>query len=405
MTAVEATSQPLEWSRAQARRFLATYHLTPGELPAVLGRLGSVQFDPLKPLGCNHDLVLQARVPGYRVDDWQQAAYEGRLLYDAWDKQACLVPPSDWPYRTIYRDYFQKAWEKRILGPYAREVSRTLEELEQRGPLSSLDFEDQTRVDEWAGSWYGPKLVKQILRALWDSGQVVTHHRVNGRHVYSLPEEVIPREHLCAEPADRRESIRFVIMRRHQTAGLLRDVADQALWGAQVLTPDRKQTTAELVAEGQLTPVDVEGDRYHLRTEDLRWLDEAPPAPRMVFLAPLDSLMWDRKGVARIFGFDYVWEVYKPESERRWGYYVLPVMYGDTFVARMEAKVQDGALHFTSWWWEDEAHLRGEVLDAFAVAAVRFARYLGANEVKVGRKMRTATRQALVGALRGAPGC
>lgn len=391
----------LEWSRARARRFLATYHLTPGDLGTVLDRLGSIQFDPLKPLGCNHDLVLQARVPGYRVDDWQRAAYRDRLLYDAWDKQACLVPPSDWPYRSIYRDYFRSAWQKRILGPYTREVERTLAELAERGPLSSLDFEDQTRVDEWAGSWYGPKLVKQILRALWDSGQVVTHHRVNGRHVYALPQEVIPEEYLCAEPASRRESLRFVMMRRHQTAGLLRQVADWSVWGVRVPATERKEAIAELVAEGQLTPVDVEGERYHLRTADLEWLDQPEPEPRMTFLAPLDSLMWDRRAVARIFGFDYVWEVYKPEGERRWGYYVLPVIYRDALVARMDARVVDGVLRIERWWWEESVEPDNELLGAFARASTEFARYLGAGEVKLGRRMSVATRQPLATALGG----
>ncbi|MEX2536779.1 MAG: crosslink repair DNA glycosylase YcaQ family protein [Trueperaceae bacterium] len=395
---------PLVWSRAQARRFLATYHFADyfeaADLATVLLRLGSVQYDPLKPLGCNHDLVLQARVSGYRVDDWQQAAYGERLLYDAWDKQACLVPPADWRYRRIYHDYFRRAWEERVLWPYSDAVERTLEELSRRGPLSSLDFEDQTRVDAWAGSWYGPKLVKQILRALWDSGQVVTHHRLNGRHVYALPETVIPSEHLCAEPASVAESLRFLILRRHQSVGLLRLGADSALWSLRVAAPERREIIAELVAEGQLTPVDVEGERYHLRTADLEWLDAPEPAPRMIFLAPLDSLMWDRKAVSRIFAFDYVWEVYKPESERRWGYYVLPVFYRDAPVARMEGRVEGGDLLIERWWWEEGATVDGEVLEAFVHAVRRFARYLGARRVRLGLRMPVRTRQPLAAALR-----
>ena len=78
----------LHISREQARRFLATYHFTPSDLPGVFAHLGTVQYDPLNPVGRNPDLVLQARVPGYRVDDWQAAAYTERLIYDAWDKQS-----------------------------------------------------------------------------------------------------------------------------------------------------------------------------------------------------------------------------------------------------------------------------------------------------------------------------
>lgn len=78
-------------SREQARRFLTTYHFTLTNLPGVFERLGTVQYDPLNPVGRNPDLVFQARVPGYRVDDWQQAAYGDRLIYDTWDKQATEV--------------------------------------------------------------------------------------------------------------------------------------------------------------------------------------------------------------------------------------------------------------------------------------------------------------------------
>jgi uncharacterized protein YcaQ len=397
----------LEWSRAEARRFLANYHFSShsagGDLAGVLGRLGSVQYDPLRPLGRNHDLVLQARLPNYRVDDWEQAAYQQRLVYDAWDKQACLVPPQDWRYRRVYHEWFRQGWEKRVLGPHADAVEATLEELERRGPLSSLDFEDQRRVEAWSGSWYGPKLVKQVLRALWDSGQVVTHHRESGRHVYALPGQVLPAEALCAEPASHRESLRFLMMRRHQSAGLLRRSTDQALWSLPAVPAEYREILEELIMDGSLIRVDVDGVPYQLRTTDLGWATEPLPEPRMRFLAPLDSLIWDRKSVAHIYGFDYVWEVYKPESERRWGYYVLPVFHGDALVARMDARVENGTLRIERWWWEPDFAVTPDALEAFAVAARRFALYLGAGEVRLGRKMPVPVRRQLVAALDGSP--
>ena len=76
-------------SREEARRFLAQYHFKPTDLTGVIDRLGTVQYDPLNPVGRNADLVFQARIPGYQVDDWQTAAYTDRIIYDAWDKQAC----------------------------------------------------------------------------------------------------------------------------------------------------------------------------------------------------------------------------------------------------------------------------------------------------------------------------
>lgn len=367
----------------------------------MIDRLGSVQYDPLRPLGRNHDLVLQARVPGYRMDGWENAAYRRRLVYDAWDKQACLVPPGDWRYRRVYHEHFRSAWEERVLGPHADAVESTLAELRRRGPLSSLDFEDQSTVEAWSGSWYGPKLVKQILRALWDTGQVVTHHRDRGRHVYAVPERVIPEEELCAPAPSRRESLRFLILRRHQSAGLLRLSADAGLWSLPAKSEERRSLVDELVAEGALTPVDVEGELYHLRTADLAWAEAERPEPRMTFVAPLDSLVWDRKAVARLFGFEYVWEVYKPESERRWGYYVLPVFYRDGFVARLDGRLVDGVWRLERWWWEPDVKVDDEILAAFSTAVGDFTRYLGAERVSLGRRMAVAVRRPLAAVLSG----
>ena len=85
----------LHISRAQARRFLTLYHFTPTDLMGTIERLATVQYDPLNPVGRNPDLVFQARVPGYQVDDWQKVAYTDRLVYDAWDKQAWPVQVRD----------------------------------------------------------------------------------------------------------------------------------------------------------------------------------------------------------------------------------------------------------------------------------------------------------------------
>ena len=169
----------LHISQEQARRFLALYHFTPTDVPGVFERLGTVQYDPLNPVGRNPDLVLQARVPGYQVDDWQKTAYTDRLVYDAWDKMACLVPVSDWPMRARLRAHTYNL-HPLLLEEQADAVAAALAELDARGPLSSLEFEDQSHFTD-RSAWYGPKRIKHILRALWDRGLIVTHHRQIGR--------------------------------------------------------------------------------------------------------------------------------------------------------------------------------------------------------------------------------
>ena len=108
------------------------------------------------------------------------------------------------------------------------------------------------------------------------------------------------------------------------------------IWSTEVLTYGKRDAIAELVQRGEIVPVEVEGVKAHATPDFLALLDYPPHDPGVVFLAPLDQFMWDRKMIAHLFDFDYVWEVYVPEAKRRWGYYVLPILFGDSLVARAE---------------------------------------------------------------------
>lgn len=119
--------------------------------------------------------------------------------------------------------------------------------------------------------------------------------------------------------------------------------------------------------EGRLIPVQVEGikgerfvvaeDLDHLARAERELHDGSPPGdadPGAAFLAPLDPLCWDRDLLRRLFGFDYIWEVYVPQPKRRWGYYVLPILFGDRLVGRIEPRLDRRAktLRVVGLWWE-----------------------------------------------------
>lgn len=391
---------PLTLSRAEARRFLALYHFAPTTVPGVFDRLGTVQYDPLNPVGRNPDLVLQARVPGYQVDDWQHTAYTDRLVYDAWDKMACLVPVSDWPMRARLRAHTE-SWTPLLLDEHPEAVAAALAELDTRGPLSSLEFEDQSHFID-TSSWYGPKRIKHILRALWDRGLIATHHRQGGRHYYDRAERVIPPEYFHASPVqDEDESSRWMIARRCQSMGILRPTGEYAIWFGCGPAARRAAALKALVEQGTLTPVQIAGENgakdwpAYLPTSALPLLEAPAPAPRVVFVAPLDSILWDRRGVAQLFDFDYIWEVYKPEPLRRWGYYVLPVFAGDRFVARLDSRLERGVWTISRWWWQPEVTPTPDLLGALRSAAERFAHYLRASSARVDASVPPEVREAL----------
>ncbi len=392
----------LHISREQACHFLATYHFTPTDLPGVFERLGTVQYDPLNPVGRNPDLVLQARIPGYRVDDWQSLAYTDRLIYDAWDKQACLVPTSDWPQRAIIRKMYRPYHDREILQVDTTTPTRILATIDKQGPLSSLEFEDKARVSD-NNSWHGLTHTKRALRAMWACGELLTHHRKGGRHYYDRPQRVIPPQHYNVQPLlDEQAYHRWIIARRYQAVGLLRPNAEACIWSACGDGATRKQAIAQLVEEGTLTPVHV-GEKawtYYMLTSALALLDTAPLIPRAIFVGPLDSILWDRKAVRQLFDFDYLWEVYKPAEQRRWGYYVLPVFYGDRFVARLDSRLEAGRWTISRWWWEPDVIPGVELLEALHDAVIKFLHYLGANDVQVDAGVDVVTRETILGAVR-----
>ena len=127
-------SQRLTLTRADARRLLVCYHFRPAPLATVIRRLGTIQFDPLAPVGTNPDLVLQARVPGYRQGDWQEAAYGQRLLVDGWDKQASLIQPAEWWAQAPFHRWFARRWRRRGVDIDAPEARAQVEQVERHGP-------------------------------------------------------------------------------------------------------------------------------------------------------------------------------------------------------------------------------------------------------------------------------
>jgi len=187
------------------------------------------------------------------------------------------------------------------------------------------------------------------------------------------------------------------MLRRHQATGLLRTTAEAAIWSACGDAKVRAWAVAQLLEMGELTPVRVgeEALPYHMLTSTLKLLDAPPPAPRMILLGPLDSLLWDRKTLRQLFNFDYSWEVYKPESARKWGYYVLPVFYGDRFVARLDSRLEKGVWTIARWWWEPDITPDAELLDALRAAVEGFLRYLHADDVRLGEGVDDSVRRCI----------
>jgi uncharacterized protein YcaQ len=335
----------------------------------VVDRLGSLQFDPLGVAGRNHDLVLHARIAGYRREIADELLYGRRQLFETYNKSLNLLPTSELPYYRISWLTFGQSSAGPLLRDNAALAEKLLAEIEADGPKCSLDFEREAVID-W---WWGPtSAVRAVLEALSVTGRLGLARRDGNRRYYDLVERLFPAA-LLAAAVPERDQLLHKTLSRFRGHGLLGFAGSGEVWlgiGAATL---RKQLQRELLDRGEIVAVDIEGlkgERFivagelpllELARAELEGRPGSKPGPGSgaddpgcSFIAPLDPLMWDRSLLGPLYDFDYKWEVYTPAAKRRWGYYVLPVLFGDRFVGRIEPRIERAAksVRVLSLAWE-----------------------------------------------------
>jgi uncharacterized protein len=352
-----------------ARRFLVARHaLAParslqGGHDAVLDvfrRFGSIQFDPLAVAGRNHDLVLHSRVADYDPA-WCDLLYERREIFEAYNKGLSFILASEFPW---FRGILSRN-PSRTLADNAEVAERVLERIRADGPLSTLDFE---RARGSTTDWFGmpTNTVRAVLEAYAVTGVLGLARRDSNRRYYDLLERLLPAE-LLAHSIPLKEQLRHKLLSRYRAHGLLGVGGSGDIFGGLGPAkpdprwpeyPGRNALREELVERGDLVSVQVEevrGKRFVLR-EEVELLEGPPePPPSVAFLPPFDPLVWDRGLLGSLFGFEYVWELFFPPAKRRWGWYVLPMLFRDRFVGRIEPRVDraSGQVQVLGLWWED----------------------------------------------------
>jgi uncharacterized protein YcaQ len=395
--------KPLKLTRNQACRFLLAHQ---GLLPphayrgkaGILGfirHVGCIQFDPLDIVGHNPELVLQSRVEGFRPAMLEELLYQDRKLLDAWDKKMSIYPIEDWPYLR-YRQWEVTAWSRRRATDDIPEVmTLARREIEKRGPLSSIDLDHDQKV---AWSWGPTRLAKVALETMYYQGELVVHHKVHTRKVYDLASRHIPAAILSApDPHKTPEEYHdWHVLRRIGGVGLLWDREGMSWHGIYGVGKNERQAALNrLIEQDQAVEVHVAGTKYplYMRSQDRITLDgvnqtgNEPESAAVI--APLDNLLWDRDLVEALFGFRYRWEVYKPLAKREYGYYVLPVLYGDRFIARFEPgrDKRNRALVIRNWWWEKDIVKSPEITSGLRECFLRFIGYLGADGIAVDKTL------------------
>ncbi len=394
-----------ELTTAQARQFilakqglLGGYRFS-GKKGAYdyIRQAGCIQYDPVDVCGKNAELTLQSRVKGFRKSMLEELLYRDRLLVDYVDKELSIWPTKDWPYFSPFRELSRMHGES--FPGFAELEREALAYIRSNGPVSS----DTLPIDgdvfwhssmHWSGNWHqNSKAARSVLEQLYTDGTLVIHHKNGSRKFYDLAERHLdPALLLAASPCeDENAFLCWRVLRRIGAVGLLWDKNSPAFLGIPMNAELRRQAFSALEASGAILPVRVEGvkSQFYCRSEDDPLMRDViagriDKKPRLEFLAPLDPVLWDKAMIAALWDFRYSWEIYTPADKRKYGYYTLPILWGERFVGRIEmaADYKGGTLRVKNIWLEPGVRLSKRLQSAIERALTRFSSFNGCTSVE-----------------------
>ncbi|MBQ6562945.1 MAG: YcaQ family DNA glycosylase [Clostridia bacterium] len=392
-------------TRDQAKRFLLAkqglmgrYRFAGKEgVYQYIRQAGCIQFDPVDVCGKNAELTLQSRVRGFRKQMLSDLLYKDRLLFDYIDKELSIWTKEDWPYFAGYRQRSREHGQRFKGIPELEE--QALAYIRGHGPVSSDTLPIPGKVFwhssmHWSGNWEREsQAARSVLEQLYTDGTLVIHHKTGSRKYYDLAENYFDRAFLEAENPcpDRASFLQWRVARRIGAIGLLWNRRSDAWLGIEMNTEERNAAFADMEKQGRILEVQVQDIRFPvwMLREDLPLLESvldgnADMKARMEFLAPLDPMLWDRKLIEAVWDYQYSWEIYTPAPKRRYGYYVLPVLYGQELVGRIEAAAdrKTKTLEVRHIWYEPGVRKNRRLQKAMDAAVGRFADFNECDQVK-----------------------
>ena len=337
-------------------------------------RLSWLQIDTISVVQRAHHHVLGSRISNYDPQMLHKLQVKDRQLFEYWSHAAAYLPISDYRY---YLPIMKGSAIKRT--PDKKLAPEILKRIETEGPLQSRDFESPR--GKKSNGWWDWKPAKRALEQLYLSGELMVAHRDGFQKVYDLRERVLPAQINTVEPTDQ-EWCEFIVQRMVGALGLATEYdVGYSRTAVRQLT-DRKikdllaLALSNLLEDGKLIEVKV-GELTYYTTSELLLDSDARLGKRQIrFLSPFDNLIINRRRALELFGFDYQLECYVPAAKRRYGYFCLPILYGDELIGRMDAKADRKQNHLIvkNLHLDDHIKLSDQLKAALEKALTAFAR-------------------------------
>ena len=297
----------------------------------VIEHLGFVQVDTIYVVERAHHHTFAARVPGYRTDWLHELQAEGRI-YEFLTRESGYMPMNEFRFSLPIHDSFSAKW-KSLPQADINLMKKILDRISREGPLGANNFEND-RVVKSSG-WWDWRPSKIALERLHLTGKLLTTRKKDFHKLYDLTDNIVPGDVDRGKPT-MEEFTRHLIFRSLKALGIayLKEIA----WNGRLVKPPVKEELKKLVESGEVCQVEVEGLKGPLYMHPEYKKKKITIADDAFVLSPFDMLNVYRHRLRDFFNFDYQVECFVPEPKRKYGYFSLPILIGDKFVARMDSK-------------------------------------------------------------------
>jgi uncharacterized protein YcaQ len=396
LTSLSTTQARALHLAAQGLLSTPTKAATRPALRACIAQMQLLQIDTIHVVSRSPYLVLHARLGDY-PPDWLEDALAQGHVFETWAHEACFAPTFDLPMHRTYNAGARKHWglifAERSATSHRQQCDQLLTHIREKGPVKSSDFE---RKDGGGGAWWGWKDEKRWLEALFAQGELMVARRENFHRVYDLTERVAPQLAGTGVASLKAEQAHVAFIEKAITAlGIT-----QARWVNDYFRqkPRLKDSDLnDLVDAGTILRVQVDGWEApaYVHASNSVLLRKARTdklqASHTCLLSPFDPVVWDRERASTFFDFDYRLECYTPELQRRYGYFVLPILCRGALIGRLDAKAHraDGVFEVRALYAQEDICWATEQIEDVARAIHRSAEWHKTPVVKITRTQPT----------------
>lgn len=328
-------------SKKEARRLLILSQNLSGngirksgnKLLNIIESLGYVQIDTISVVERAHHHTLWSRMPGYNKNLLDSLLETDKSIFEYWAHAAAYLPMKDFKYSLIRKQNYSRRnrdWEK----GNKKILKYVYDRIASEGPLQSKDFEDKSKR---SSGWWDWKPSKDALDFLFHKGDLMIKSRRGFQKVYDLTERVLPAD----------TDTRFPSVEEYYEHLILSSIRSNGFASAKEITYNRRydrvrflKTLNRLLEDNIIVRISIEGlpDFYYSSRNNMKLSEKLFDTKSIHILSPFDNLIIQRKRLNDLFNFDYTIECYVPEAKRKFGYFCMPVLFGDKFIARIDAK-------------------------------------------------------------------